>query len=43
MAATAAILKMQKSRYLCNVFTDRHKIWYGDAIQHSWRIPQKFL
>jgi len=30
--AVATILKVEKLPYLCNGLTDRHKIWYDDAV-----------
>jgi len=37
---TAAILKNKKWRYLDNGLTDRHEMWYGDAIRHLWCVSQ---
>ena len=34
--AAAAILKIQKSRYLDNDLTEHHKIWHAEAVQLSW-------
>jgi len=34
--AAAAVLKIQKSRYLGGL-TDRHEIWRGDAVWHYVR------
>jgi len=36
MADSRRLGKIEKSAYLRNCLTDRHKIWYDDAVWPSW-------